>query len=52
MLIDTFVTENPSYQRRYIVRATGVQPLTAYVISAVSAMQLYDCLALCYTVRG
>jgi hypothetical protein len=36
--------------RRYVVRATGVQALAAYVIQTTAGIQMYDCLALCYTV--
>jgi hypothetical protein len=41
---------NPSYARRYVVRATGVQALPAYIIQTTAVVQMYDCLALCYTV--
>jgi hypothetical protein len=36
--------------RRYVVRATGVQALATYVIQNTAGIQMYDCLAQCYTV--
>ena len=44
------IAVNPSYPRRYVARASGVQAQAAYIIQTTNNMQLYDCLAQCYTV--